>query len=83
MNDTSPEIEGRFRKMIMARSGAERLIMGALMFDSARAMVLASLPKNLPEEDLKQRLFERIYGAPMEHFMIQNGEDDSLDERLP
>ena len=69
MNDTSPEIERRFRQMIMARSGAERLIMGASMFDAARAIVLASLPKDLPEEDLKQKLFERIYGAPMEHFV--------------
>jgi len=53
----------------MARSGGERLIMGALMFDAARAMVLASLPKDLPVDELKRRLFERIYGAPMEHFL--------------
>ena len=53
----------------MARSGAERLLMGSRMFDAARAMVLASLPKDLPEEELKRRLFERIYGAPMEDFV--------------
>ncbi len=69
MNDTSPEIKRRFRQMIMARSGAERLIMGASMFDAARAMVLASLPKDLSEDELKRRLFERIYGAPMEDFL--------------
>jgi len=69
MNDTSPEIERRFRQMIMARSGAERLIMGASMFDAARAIVLASLPKDLSEDELKRRLFERIYGAPMEDFL--------------
>lgn len=69
MNDTPPEIEERFREMMMARSGAERLIMGASMFDAARTIVLASLPKDLPEEELKRRLFERIYGAPMEQFV--------------
>ena len=69
MNDTPPEIEKKVYEMMMARSGAERLLMGALMFDAAREIVLASLPKDLPEEELKRRLFERIYGAPMEHFV--------------
>jgi hypothetical protein len=79
MNDTSPEIERRFRQMIMARSGAERLIMAASMFDAARAIVLASLPKDLPEEHLKQKLFERIYGAPMEDFLTGRVTDADLD----
>jgi len=69
MNDTPPEIEKRVREMMLARSGAERLIMGSSMFDAARAIVLASLPKDLPEAELKRRLFERIYGAPMEDFV--------------
>jgi hypothetical protein len=69
MNDTSPEIERKVHEMMMARSGAERLIMGALMFDAARQVVLASLPKDLPEEELKRRLFERIYGEPLENFL--------------
>ncbi len=69
MNDTPPEIEKKVYEMMMARSGAERLLMGALMFDAAREIVLASLPKDLPEEELKRRLFERIYGAPREDFL--------------
>ena len=48
----------------MSRSGAERFIMGAQMFDAARRMALASLPSGLPPEELKRRLFERIYGYP-------------------
>ncbi len=55
--------------MMMARSGAERLIMGSSMFDAARRVVLASLPRDLPEAELKRRLFERIYGEPLEHFL--------------
>jgi hypothetical protein len=36
MNDTSPAMELRVRRMIMARSNEERSVMGALMFDAAR-----------------------------------------------
>ena len=73
MNDTSPAIEQKMREMIMARSGAERFIMGALMFDAARDIILASLPKDLPEAELRSRLFERIYGAPISHFLRAGG----------
>ena len=68
MNDTTPEIEKKVHEMMMARSGAERLIMGSAMFDLARKIVLASLPKDLSDEELKRRLFERIYGQPLESF---------------
>ena len=69
MNDTTPEIEKKVHEMMMARSGAERLIMGSAMFDLARKIVLASLPKDLSDEELKRRLFERIYGRPLESFL--------------
>jgi hypothetical protein len=73
MNDTSPAIEQKMREMIMARSGEERFIMGALMFDAARDIILASLPKDLPEAELRSCLFERIYGAPISHFTRSRG----------
>lgn len=66
LNDTSPEVEEMVREMMMARSGEERFVMGALMFDAARALIIASLPKNLPPLEFKRRLFERIYGFPLE-----------------
>lgn len=66
MNDTPPEVEAIVREMMMARSGEERFVMGALMFDAAREFVIASLPDNLPPEEFKRRLFERIYGFPLE-----------------
>ena len=69
MNDTPPEIEKKVHEMMMARSGAERLIMGSSMFDTARRIVLASLPKDLSDEELKHRLFERIYGQTLESFL--------------
>jgi hypothetical protein len=64
MTDTSPEIAEMIRMRLMALSGGERLGMGSRSFDAARAMVLASLPKDLPPLELKRRLFERIYGEP-------------------
>jgi len=68
MNDTSPEIELRMREMIMARSNEERFVMGALMFDAARDIILASLPGDLPDAELRTRLFERVYGVPLSRF---------------
>jgi hypothetical protein len=52
------------RSKLMNLSGSERFIMGAQMFDAARRMALASLPSDLPPEELKRQLFERIYGTP-------------------
>jgi hypothetical protein len=65
MSDTSPEIAELVRQKLMARSAEERCILGVRMFDAARAMVLASLPADLPPEQLKRQLFQRIYGQPL------------------
>jgi hypothetical protein len=62
VTDTSPEIAAAVRERIMKFSGAERFIMGAQMFESARAVVLASLPKNISEAERRRILFERFYG---------------------
>ncbi|HUJ10234.1 MAG TPA: hypothetical protein VL171_09425 [Verrucomicrobiae bacterium] len=64
MTDTPPEIAEMVRQKLMARSGAERFVMGTRMFDAARAVVLASLPKRLSSEELKRQLFQRLYGQP-------------------
>ena len=62
MNDTPPEIAELVRQKLMARSGAERFVMGARMFEATRTMALASLPPKLSPLDLGRRLFERLYG---------------------
>jgi hypothetical protein len=66
ITDTPPEINRIVRDKIMARSGEERFIMGAQMFDSAREMVKASLPRDLSETERRQLLFKRIYGEEIE-----------------
>jgi len=65
VTDTPPEVEQMIRAKIMARSGEERFIMGALMFDSAREMIKASLPRGLSETEQRRLLFERIYGKEL------------------
>lgn len=61
MNDTPAEVARAYRLLIMSRSGEERFVMGSRMFDAARAMILASLPEGLSDEELRRRLFARVY----------------------
>ena len=39
--------------------------MGEQMFLDARAVILASLPPDLPPAEVKRRLYERMYGYPL------------------
>ncbi|MDP9254361.1 MAG: hypothetical protein M3O66_05420 [Verrucomicrobiota bacterium] len=66
MTDTPPEIERMVRDKIMALSGEERFVMGAQMFESAREMVLASLPRDLSVTEQRRQLFKRFYGKEIE-----------------
>jgi hypothetical protein len=61
MNDTPSSVDQQFRTMLMAKSGAERMRMASGMFDSARRLMLASLPKNLPPATIRQLLLARTY----------------------
>jgi hypothetical protein len=62
MNDTPSEIARMVRDKLMARSGEERFVMGAQMFESACEMVKASLPPGLSEAEQRRELFKRLYG---------------------
>ena len=62
MNDTPREIARAVREKLLARSGAERLMMGLRMFEAARAMMLASFPPSLSEAEVRRHLCERLYG---------------------
>ena len=64
MNDTPPAVRDMVRQKLMERSPQERFLMGVRMFDAARQMILASLPKDLPIPELRRQLFQRIYGQP-------------------
>jgi hypothetical protein len=61
MNDTPKETLEFMRRKLLALSGSERVIVGSRMFDSARAIVLASLPADISELETKRLLCERLY----------------------
>jgi hypothetical protein len=65
MNDTSPEMESRYRAMIMERSGEERLKIGCSMFDAAKAMMQAGILDRNPHvspAEIRRVLFMQLYG---------------------
>ncbi len=70
MTDTTPEMAQRYHEMLFARSPAERFVMGARMFETARAMALASFPPDLPADELRRRLFARLYGDTMPRRLV-------------
>ena len=65
MNDTSPEVERIFRRMLLQRSGEERLKMGCSMHATAQALVRASvleIDSHASAADIRRALFLRFYG---------------------
>lgn len=72
MNDTTPEIEKMQFEMMMKKTANERIALACEMFMSARQLFLASLPKNLPVEEVKKQLYFRTYGVPLpEDFFLK------------
>lgn len=64
MTDTHPVIEERFFRMIMEKSGEERLRMGFEMGATTRKLVIASIIQAIPEaseKDIKAAILERFY----------------------
>ena len=65
MTDTPPHVETLQREMLMRRSGADRLRVGAEMFETAKRLVRASLgdPNGTDTSpDMRAELFLRVYG---------------------
>ena len=64
MSDTPPEIEQRYRLMLLQRSGEERLKMGCSMHATAQALVRASILNKTPSispAELRKAIFLRFY----------------------
>lgn len=60
--DTPPELNAFLFQQMMRKSGAERLIIGCQMTDSARALVWSGIPDNLPDIERKNLFIQRFYG---------------------
>jgi len=65
MDDTTAEVRRYVRERYDRLTGAERLLIGAQMFETARAFALASIPRGLSERERRRRLCERFYGAEL------------------
>lgn len=65
MNDTSPEMEKMQFEMMMKFSPNKRIKLGCEMFMAARELILSSLPKDLPEKEVKKQLYFRLYGEAL------------------
>lgn len=65
MRDTGVETEALYDEMLMKLSGEQRLIRGAMSYDAARDMVLASFPPGLTRAEILRRLYQRMYGEPL------------------
>lgn len=62
MDDTTPEFRHLMRERFRALAPAERVAMCAAMFDTARALVEASLPADLDPQERRYRICRRFYG---------------------
>ncbi|CAN5871356.1 hypothetical protein BH20ACI4_BH20ACI4_22850 [soil metagenome] len=62
MTDTTADIRRLQFEMMKKLSPNRRIELACEMFQTAREMIIASLPKNLSERDLKKQLYYRTYG---------------------
>jgi hypothetical protein len=51
---------------MLEKSGAERLIIGCGMNDSARQLVWSGIPQDLPESERRKIFLHRFYGGLVE-----------------
>ena len=63
MQDTAPEVNALLIREMMRRTAGERLAMGMEMTATAKALVWASLPAELPEAERRAAFCERFYGT--------------------
>lgn len=72
MTDTTREIEELQNELWMKKTPQERARFASAMFAAGKNAVVASLPKNLSDKDLKKQLYFRIYGENLpEDFFAQ------------
>jgi hypothetical protein len=62
MIDTAPEIQDKIDDIYKNKSGEEKLLIALSMFETAREIVISSLPNNLSDKELRKALFLRFYG---------------------
>ena len=64
MNDTPPEVDELYRRMLLRRSPEERLRMACRMFSTARALARAGMPAASGAQ-IRRQLFLRLYAEDL------------------
>jgi len=64
VNDTPPDVDELYRRMLLRRAPVERLCMACRMFSSARALARAGMPATSGAQ-IRRRMFLRLYAADM------------------
>jgi hypothetical protein len=64
VNDTPPDVDELYRRMLLRRSPEQRLGMACRMFSSARALVRAGIPATSGAQ-IRRQMFLRLYAADM------------------
>jgi hypothetical protein len=62
VSDTTPEFEARVDERYRAMSADERVRIASSMYETARAIILASLPTGLTRRERRLELARRMYG---------------------
>lgn len=70
ITDTTPEMEEIFRMKMMKLSGERRFMMGVSMYDTARMLVEASLPKDITLAEKRRQILTRFYGDELSDEVI-------------
>jgi hypothetical protein len=65
MNDTCPNVEAMIRERYEQMTPDERVNIAAGMFETARAIVLSSLPPNLSRREQRLAVARRFYAGEL------------------
>lgn len=71
-SDTTPEAEAMFRKLLMQRSGEERVRMACDMFQTARRLILAAMPADVAASPAERSLafLARMYQGDLDTALV-------------
>ena len=64
MNDTPPEVDELYRRLLLRRSPEERLCMACRMFSTARALARAGMPAASGAQ-MRRQMFLRLYSGDL------------------
>ncbi len=77
MRDTTAEMSRIQFEMMKKLSSNRRIELACEMFQTAREMIIASLPKDLSEKEFKRQLYFRTYGEHLPEDFFKDAETEN------